>query len=118
MLLNHLALSLERALVLLQKKPYFEVLPFNDALHRFRRVPQPPDIFAKPHDNIVLKRHDEPRASRIALPSRPALQLKIDAAALVAIGPDDMQTPKSRPAFAEHNIGAAARHIGGYGDCS
>ena len=58
------------------------VQPGHDALHPIR--PEPAHEF-------VLQRHIEPGAARVSLSARPAPQLVVDAAALVALGADDVK---------------------------
>src|SRR5581483_2852839 len=52
----------------------------------------------------------------ISRPMRSAAELVVDAARLVALGADDVQPAGVGDAGAEHDVGAAARHVGGDGD--
>ncbi|MBV6418132.1 MAG: hypothetical protein CMLOHMNK_02925 [Steroidobacteraceae bacterium] len=98
-------------------------------------------IAEDPHQ-VVFHRQVEPARPRVALAARAAAQLVVDAAGLVAFGADDVQAaggqhlvvpllplgPHTRPVglrrfrrqrgklglevAAEHDVGAAARHVG------
>ena len=67
----------------------------------------------------VLEADEESRLARIALASGPAAQLQVHAAALVPVGPDDVEAaerdhllPGSRRST-QPDVGAAASHVGG-----
>ena len=66
----------------------------------------------------VIERDDVLGGARIALPSGPAIELAIDAAAVAVLGQDHVQPPARGYSGPEHDIGAAAGHVGRDGDAA
>src|SRR5438132_10599716 len=62
---------------------------------------------------IVLERDEESARSRVPLPAGAAAELVVDAAALVPFGADDVQPTYAGDPRPEHDVAAAARHVGG-----
>ena len=88
--------------------------------HHPRRDEVPDPV---PHQQVVLEAHEEPRLPRVSLAAGPAAKLQVDAAALVAVGADDVQPAEGdhRVALgfvpaAQPDVGAAAGHVGRDGD--
>ena len=79
-------------------------------------VHQPADAVGRgaehPHQ-VVLERDEEPARARVALASGPASELVVDAAGLVPLGADDVEAAGAGHARTEHDVGAAAGHVGG-----
>src|SRR6267143_1328971 len=70
-------------------------------------------ITAEDAHQVVVERQEEARGSRVTLAAGAAAELVVDAAALVPLGADDVQPAAIRHARAEHDVGAAAGHVGG-----
>src|SRR5271166_1589773 len=107
-LLDLLPLALNYTLVFLQESPNLQVLPFRDALNAL-------DVLAFTavlHQQIVLDRDKELRASRIALPPGSPAQLVVNPSALVTISPDDVQSAQLGYAGPEPDVGSASGHVG------
>src|SRR5438874_6532719 len=103
----HLGLG---ALDLSRNQPRLDRLVVGDAQH----VHHAPDaLTAKDPHQVVVQRQEEARRSRVTLTAGAAAELIVDAAALVPLGADDMQSAAVRHARAEHDIRAAAGHVGG-----
>ena len=88
-------------------------------------------VWREPPHDVVFERNVEARAAGVALAPGAATELVVDAARLVALRADDLEAaglddalvlvlPLLRLAAfgpaAEHDVGAAARHVGGDGD--
>ena len=171
LLVDHLALVVGDVVVLEQVLAHVEVARLDLALRVLDRARDPRmlDRLAVGHlqplhdrghavgredaQQRILERQVEAARARVALASRAAAQLVVDAARLVALGADDVQPPggdhlvvqllpveahlldraSSRAVAssvssamhpvdlglgiaAEHDVGAAARHVGGDGD--
>ena len=86
-----------------------ELLAFlePEALHDFRHAIGRAEV---PHQ-IVFEADVETRAAGIALARATSAQLPIDPARFVALGADHEKSAAFRHAFAELNVGAAARHV-------
>ncbi len=74
-----------------------------------------PSAAEQPHQ-IVFQRHVKSAAARVALPRATAAELAVDAPGFVAFAADHVQPAEAGHAFAELDVGAAARHVGGDGD--
>src|SRR5262245_55604244 len=104
------ALPLDQRLVLAQEQTDVEILPFGHALDLIGldiRI-----VWYMFEEERVLARDKELRTARIALAAGAAPQLMIDAAAVVTIGPDDVQAAELGDAGAKDDIHAAAGHVG------
>ncbi len=172
-MVNHLALLVHDVVVFEQMLADVEVVRFDLLLRVFDRARYPamldglvvlhPDsahqalepVGAEDAQQVVFERQVEARRAGVALASRPAAQLVVDAARLVALGAEDVQaaglehllalglrtvrryfasaawnfgsTGSLVPACgrrhelgiaAEHDIGAAAGHVGRNRDCA
>ena len=106
-------MSLDRPFIFPQKKPDIEVCSLGNLLHGFRRVVEAVRILAKALHDIVFKRNDKLRTAWITLPAGTTAKLKIDTAAFMPIGSDDMQSSNLGDAIAQSDIDAATRHIRG-----
>ena len=62
---------------------------------------------------LIFKRNEELRRARVALTRAAAAQLAVDTARFMALGADDMKTAEFFDAFAQLDVGAAPRHVGG-----
>src|SRR5260221_10176847 len=111
--LDGLALPFDDALVLVQKPPDLQVLPFHHALDAFRVVRVSRIVGGIPHEQIILERNEEAGYSRIALASGAAAKLVVDTAAFVPIRADNVQSAQFRHAFSELDIDTAPGHVRG-----
>src|SRR5581483_3230695 len=78
-------------------------------------VHQPADaVRGGPEDlhQVVLERDEELARARVALAAGAAAELVVDAPRLVAFGADEVQAADVSDARAEHDVGAAAGHVG------
>src|SRR5712691_8660107 len=66
---------------------------------------------------VVLQRDEELARAWVALAARASAQLVVDAPALVPLGADDMQPADTRHSGSKDDVGTAAGHVGGDGDC-
>ena len=73
-------------------------------------------VRAKETHEVVFQRKVEARRAGVALTARAATQLVVDAAAFVAFCAENVQAAQIHNAFAQHDVRAAASHIGGNGD--
>ena len=64
---------------------------------------------------VVFERNEELRAARVALAGTAPAQLAVDAARFVALGAEHEEPAELAHAFAELDVGPAARHVGGDG---
>ena len=82
-----------------------------DAVHDALSCRSPPNrrISSSSSDDV------EARAAGVALTAGTSAQLVVDAPRLVALGADDVQAADVGDAFAEHDVDAAAGHVGGDG---
>ena len=62
-------------------------------------------------DEVVLGRQEEAGGARVALTARAAAELVVDAAALVALGADDVEAAEIGHALAQLDVHAAAGHV-------
>ena len=69
-------------------------------------------VGAEAAHQLVFERDVELRRARVALAAGAAAQLVVDAAGLVPLGADDVQAAGVRHARTEHDVGAAAGHVG------
>ena len=84
-----------------------------------QRLHQPADaVCGRSEDlhQVVFEGDEEPARARISLTAGTTAQLVVDAAALVALGADDVQPADVSDARAEHDVGAASCHVGGNRD--
>src|SRR5256886_5610918 len=75
---------------------------------------EPPDAVGgrtKDLHQVVLQRDEESAGARVALAPGATAQLVVDAAALVALGANDVQALDIGDAGPEHDVGAAAGHV-------
>src|SRR5208282_467854 len=70
-----------------------------------------PSPAKQPHQ-IVFQRHVKSAAAGVALPRATAAELAVDAPRFVAFAADHVQPADLGHAFAELDVGAAARHVG------
>ena len=75
-------------------------------------------LAAEDAHQVVLEGEEEARLARVALTAGAAAQLVVDAPRFVALGADDVQAADIGDALAEHDVGAAAGHVGGDGDAA
>ena len=107
-----LTLAFDHGFVLPQKQPDGEVLALGDPLSGIGVLLKTRAFDAVADEKIVVFGHEKLRTARIALASGSAAQLIVDAAALVFVGADDVESAESRDAVAEQDVRASARHIG------
>ena len=69
-------------------------------------------------EQFVVERDDRLAAARIALAGAAAEELAVDAARVVVFGQDHVQAAARGDALAEHDVGAAAGHVGRDGDAA
>ena len=74
----------------------------HEALHAFA---------AEDAHQVILEGQEESRLARIPLATRPAAELIVDAPRFVTLGADDVETADIGDTFAEHDVGAAPRHV-------
>jgi hypothetical protein len=91
--------------------PDLEILIFDELLDARWRIGRIELIDAVLDQQVVLKRNEELRAARIALPSGAASQLVVDAAALVPVEAQHVQASQFRHPCPEPNVHPAAGHI-------
>src|SRR4029077_17928519 len=108
----HLALAVHHVVVFEQMFAAVEVVRLDLLLRVLDRLADPsmldrdavlhPDpahqslelVGAEDAQQVVLQREEEPRAAGVALASRTAAQLVVDAARLVALGAEDVQAAR------------------------
>ena len=73
------------------------------------------DHYVRERTEVVVEGQVETRGARVALAAGTTAQLVVDAPGLVALGAEDVQTVKVGHALAEHDVRAAAGHVGGDG---
>src|SRR5665213_1843294 len=100
------SLDLPRHEAVLDGHVLLDVEPVHDALHA---------LTAEDAHQIVLEREEEASLTGVALAPRTAAQLIVDATRLVSLSADDVQATGAGHALAEHDVGAAAGHVGGDG---
>ena len=131
LLVDHLPLDVHHVVVLQDVLPGDEVLLLDlllrvldlareDAgLHRLvvRQLEPLHDVLdavaGEETHELVLAREVEARLAWVALAARPAAQLVVDAARLVALGAEDVQAAEVADGVVDLDVDAAAGHVGG-----
>jgi hypothetical protein len=72
-------------------------------------------LTAENAQQVVFQGEVKARGAGVALAAGAAAQLVVDAAALVALGAQDVQAAQFGDPLAQHDVGAAAGHVGGDG---
>src|SRR5207247_1719670 len=93
--------------------PDIEVLPLHEALDAFRIVTVFQIVGSELDQQIVFQRHQEAGLSGIALAACAPAKLVVDAATLMAVGADDVQSALVGCPGAKLYVDAAAGHVGG-----